>query len=60
MKSKIIIIVLTAFLAGCDDYQVHADNHKEYCSMVKLFKESNGNLGWPDYKGSYTQNCEGV
>lgn len=28
-----------------------------YCRMVKIHKESNGEYGWPDYMGSYDNEC---
>lgn len=30
---------------------------KQYCEMVKLHKESDGENGWPDYKKQYDKIC---
>ena len=29
-----------------------------YCEMVETFKNSGGEYGWPDYKGSYRRDCK--
>lgn len=29
----------------------------QYCEMVKLGKDSNGDLGWPDFHHRYEQQC---
>ena len=34
--------------AGGDDPQAEVDL---YCSMVDLYKQTNGDVGWPAYKG---------
>ena len=28
-----------------------------YCEMVELFQDTNGEFGWPDYKGIYNNTC---
>lgn len=30
----------------------------EYCEMTKLFQETNGQLGWPDYRGNAAEVCK--
>lgn len=39
---------------GLED-AVRADQH--YCQMVKLYKDTRGDAGWPDYEGTYDANC---
>ena len=29
-----------------------------YCEMVETFKNTGGEYGWPDYKGSYGRDCK--
>ena len=29
-----------------------------YCKMVTIYIESDGEFGWPDYKGNYTEICD--
>jgi len=29
-----------------------------YCDMVDTFKDSKGEYGWPDYKGTYERDCK--
>jgi len=42
-------LAIGGFLAvGGDDPQTEVDI---YCSMVELYKSSNGEAGWPAYKG---------
>ena len=28
-----------------------------YCEMVETFKNTGGEYGWPDYKGTYGRDC---
>lgn len=32
-------------------------DQKLYCEMVKTFKETNGQFGWPDYRGIDRKVC---
>lgn len=31
------------------------DQH--YCDMVRIFQQTEGEFGWPDYKGVYDEEC---
>lgn len=46
----VAILVLMAFV-GSFDAEEEARQQEEYCSMVKLWKESKGQAGWPAYNG---------
>jgi hypothetical protein len=49
----IIGIIIAIGIAGnmdVEDEQLQLDH---YCEMVKLWKESDGRQGWPDYDGIY-------
>jgi hypothetical protein len=37
-------------LAGNGDYQEEINKQASYCEMVKLFQDTNGENGWPDYE----------
>jgi hypothetical protein len=41
-------------LVGAMDVQEEERQHAEYCEMVKLWKETNGQQGWPAYNGEDT------
>ena len=44
-------------LASASDSELKQDEDKNYCEMVALYEQSNGDLGWPDYKNTY-QGCK--
>lgn len=31
----------------------------KYCAMVQIYKETNGERGWPDYNGDAAEVCNG-
>ncbi len=41
-------------LVGTMDFQEEERQHAEYCEMVKLWKQTNGQAGWPAYNGEGT------
>lgn len=48
------VIVLMMFF-GVEDRPVTDNN---YCEMVEMHIESQGENGWPDYKGNYSEACK--
>jgi hypothetical protein len=46
---KFLVILCAAALTGCFDYNPKED--ALYCEMVSIYKASNGQYGWPAYKG---------
>lgn len=50
----IIGIVIAMGIAGHMDLQEEERQHAEYCEMVKLWKQTNGQAGWPAYNGEGT------
>ena len=38
-------------LIGNEDMKEQERIEKRYCEMVEMYKESNGDTGWPPYKG---------
>lgn len=49
--SLLLLLSLTA-----QDEQAASD--KEYCEMVKIGIETNGEYGWPDFRKSYARDCQ--
>ena len=47
----VIGIVIAMGIAGNMDLQEEERQHAEYCEMVKLWKQTNGQQGWPAYNG---------
>jgi len=47
----IILAIGAISWAGKVDQELEEDNDTHYCEMVKLFKETKGESGWPPYKG---------
>lgn len=46
-----IAIVVLMGIAGRMDYEEADLQQEQYCEMVKLYKQSNGEKGWPAYNG---------
>ncbi len=56
-RKAMCALVLLAFLAwfeGGDSAALEGD----YCAQVKLWKYTDGENGWPDYKKTYDKQCE--
>lgn len=55
---RTICAILAGFilfgLVGTMDAQEEERQHAEYCEMVKLWKQTNGQQGWPAYNGEGT------
>jgi len=58
---KIFIFLFLALLSlgivGNADNQEALRHHSEYCEMTKLYRDTEGDLGWPDYDSNI--NCKG-
>lgn len=46
-----IFVLVLMGLAGHMDFQEEERQHAEYCEMVKMWKDSNGENGLPAYNG---------
>ena len=58
MKVLLIATLLgSILLASTCDSDIEQDTEQNYCEMVALYEQSNGDLGWPDYKNTY-QGCK--
>lgn len=57
-------ILIALFLLGVilllsvSDSEIQEDADQNYCEMVTLFHQSNGDLGWPDYLNTFEKECE--
>lgn len=47
----LIGVVIALAVVGKSDSDEAARQQDEYCEMVKLWKQSGGEKGWPAYKG---------
>lgn len=52
----LILLILFAVVSGMD-MKDEMKTEANYCEMVSLYKSSNGQYGWPDYKGNFKTNC---
>lgn len=43
------------FLGTMDDIQAEQN---EYCAMVQLYLDTEGEYGWPDYTGNFENKCK--
>lgn len=61
---RIAILVSTLFIlsalsfGSASDIEVAKNQKDLYCEMVGLHK-TDSTLGWPDFKGTYSQQCSG-
>lgn len=56
IKRYQVILAFIAFIAltgivGQSDFEEEQRQQDEYCEMVKLWKQTNGQSGWPAYNG---------
>jgi hypothetical protein len=55
-----LIVVISIFLyASMSDSEASLEAESDYCEMVTMHIDSDGALGWPDYKGIYSNACIG-
>jgi len=55
----LVFLMPSMFLTACgkSEYEVELEQQDEYCKMVKLFKDTKGQTGWPDFKNTYKDWC---
>ena len=46
-----LVLILAFGLMGNMDKEEEERQQNQYCEMVKLYKETNGQAGWPAYNG---------
>ena len=52
-----VLLIGLAFV-GNEGYDQEVNLHANYCEMVKIGIDSDGENGWPDYKGNYSEICQ--
>lgn len=61
MKTIPWLVLLLGFsslvIVSTLDFEDEKLEQKHYCKMVDLFKSSDGEQGWPDYKSVYGEQC---
>ena len=60
MKPLLITLFLlgSILLVSANDLDLERDADQNYCEMVTLYQQSNGDLGWPDYKNTFKKGCK--
>lgn len=61
-KKAIAMVLGAGVLVYAVDFIATSPNQaeldrREYCEMVKLGKETNNKLGWPDFRHNYSSVC---
>jgi len=54
-----VFVICVWAIASDGDYEAELRNQQHYCEMVNLHIESDGENGWPDYRGYYWEVCNG-
>ena len=54
----VALFLLAACVAGTMEYGDEERQQVLYCDMVKIFMESDGMYGWPDYNNNAKEVCE--
>jgi len=52
-----VTFIVLAGLAGRVDYEEELRAEQAYCENVKLYKDTKGAKGWPDYRELYSSMC---
>jgi len=52
-----VTFIVLAGLAGRVDYEEELRAEQAYCDNVKLYKDTQGKQGWPDYRELYNTMC---
>lgn len=52
------LFIMTACAVSAIDYDDENRQQQLYCDMYKIFLESNGEYGWPDYNSNAAEICE--
>jgi hypothetical protein len=54
----VALFLLAACVAGTMEYGDEERQQVLYCDMVKIYQESGGEYGWPDYNDNAKEICE--
>ena len=54
----VILFMLAACVVGTMEFEDEERQQALYCDMVKIYQESDGMYGWPDYNNNAKEVCE--
>jgi hypothetical protein len=54
----VALFVLAACVVGTMGYEDEERQEQLYCDMFKIYQESGGEYGWPDYNNNAKEICE--
>ena len=54
----VALFLLAACVAGTMEYGDEERQQVLYCDMVKIYQESDGMYGWPDYQENAKEICD--
>lgn len=59
--SSMAVFAVLVILALIDkaDAPYRAQFVEQYCELVDIYRQSEGQYGWPDYRGDYERRCKG-
>lgn len=52
------LFILAACVVSTMDYEDENRQEQLYCDMFRIYKESGGEYGWPDYNNNAKEICE--
>jgi hypothetical protein len=53
-----LFLIAAILLVSISDSEIQEDADQNYCEMVTLYQQSNGDLGWPDYQNTFEKGCK--
>jgi len=51
-------LLIALGIAGEGDQEAYEEQAKNYCEMVALYQRTDGENGWPDYRGNAAEVCK--
>lgn len=53
----VVLFVGTVWVFTADNSTTAMTEQEQYCEMVKIYIDSNGQYGWPDFRNIYYREC---
>lgn len=57
MSKKVALMCFSALMLGVYIGEFSISETNQYCEMVKIYIDSDGHNGWPDYNKNYEEVC---
>ena len=57
MSKKVAVMCFSALMLGIFIGEPSISETNQYCEMVKIYIDSDGQNGWPDYNKNYAEVC---